>query len=205
MSAPEAAASDVPLPVEEQARADCYAVLARLYYDAPDAGLLAAIAAAVNPGARGDSLAAAWHDLALAAADAGPDALRAEYDALFVGTGRAEATPYMSFYLVPSGRERVLTDLREALARLGLARASSATEPEDHIAALCDVMRHLIVSGPRNAAPHEEKSFFNMYIRAGYRGLCDAVMASPTADFYRRVARFTARFLDIEAGSFDML
>ena len=196
---------DNEIPAEEQARADCYAILARLYYDAPDAGLLAAIAGAVAPEPGNDVFGKSWHDLAAAAAEVRPEAVRSEFDALFIGTGKAEVTPYMTFYLVPTGRERILVELRDELARLGLTRSASATEPEDHIAALFDVMRHLIVSGRENVALHEEKRFFNRYIRAGYRGLCDAVAASPTAAFYRRVAQFTGVFLDLESESFDLL
>ena len=193
------------LPVEEQARADCYAILARLYYNPPDAGLLAAIAGAVDPEPGKDIFGSSWHDLAAAAAQVRPDAVRTEFDTLFVGTGLAEVTPYMTFYLVPTGRERVLVELRDELAGLGLARSASATEPEDHIAALFDVMRHLIVSDHENVALQEEKRFFNRYIRTGYRGLCDAIAASPNAAFYRRVAQFTGAFLDLESESFDLL
>lgn len=203
MSRPEPAPDDEPLPEEDQARADCYAILARLYYDAPDAQLLAAIGAAGNPEANENAFGASWRELAAAAAAANPAGLRAEFDALFAGPGKAEVTPYMSFYLVPTGRERVLADLRAALARLGLARTASATEPEDHIAALCDVMRHLIISGSRNAAPQEVTSFFNMYILSGYHAFCNALISSPGAAFYRRVARFTEAFLDLEVESFD--
>jgi len=203
MSRPEPVPDRSPLPEEDQARADCYAILARLYYDAPDAPLLAAIGGASDPEGGEDAFAASWRELAAAAAAAVPADVRAEYDALFIGTGKAEVTPYMSFYLVPTAREKVLVDLRGALGGLGLARTASATEPEDHFAALCDVMRHLIISQREIDAPHEEKKFFNMYIRSGYHAFCHALIASPTAAFYRRVARFTEAFLDLEAESFD--
>jgi len=46
MSAPEVQATGLPNPLapEDRARADYYALLARLYADAPDAALLQAIA-----------------------------------------------------------------------------------------------------------------------------------------------------------------
>ncbi len=82
------------LPPEEAARADFYALLARLYYDAPDVALLSALAgadeiAAEESSGEGAGFALAWHDLTLAAAAADPAALEEEYQALFIGVGKA--------------------------------------------------------------------------------------------------------------------
>jgi len=51
-------------------------------------------------------LAGAWKALALAARAMDADAARLEYDQLFVGTGKSEVTPYASFYLAETGREK---------------------------------------------------------------------------------------------------
>ena len=125
-----AVAPDRPLAPEDQARADFYALLARLFSDAPDAGLLAAIANAGplapathtgDAGNLGVALAAAWDALRAASRAMDPGAATAEFQALFIGVGRSEVSPYASHYLGPqSGRP--LAEIRAALAELGIAR-----------------------------------------------------------------------------------
>ena len=129
------AAPEVP---EDQARAGYYALLARLYYSGPDAGLLAAIAGAddVVAGGEQSALSSAWSALASAARAMDPEAVQLEHEGLFVGTGKAEVTPYATFYLAETGREKILVRLRGELAALGLERARTSHEPEDHVAGL---------------------------------------------------------------------
>jgi TorA maturation chaperone TorD len=100
----------------------------------------------------------------------------------------------------------ILARLRGELVQMGLQRSPSAHEPEDHFAALCDVMRHLIIAGsPGDVAVQEEKAFFEAYIRPGYPGFCDAILASQNTNFYKPVARFAQAFLSVEVESFAML
>ena len=62
------------LAPEEAARADFYALLARLFHAAPDAALLASLGAAGPIPAGGDvALAKAWDDLVHASAVMDPD------------------------------------------------------------------------------------------------------------------------------------
>src|SRR5437867_7098831 len=131
------------LPPEEQARANFYALLARLFYAPPDAPLLKALAAE-DLAAEDETLAAAWRQLARAAGMADAEAVREEFDTAFVGTGKSPVTLYTSAYSIRYSNEAPLAELRGELAALGLARRAQAAEPEDHIAALCDTMRHLI-------------------------------------------------------------
>ena len=104
---------------EEQARAGYYALLARLFYSGPDAALLSSIAGA---GALGDEgrteLAQAWKALAAAAGAARAEAAALEYDEVFVGTGKAEVTPYATHYLAETGREKMLVRLKSDLAAM---------------------------------------------------------------------------------------
>lgn len=192
---------------EDQARADFYAVLARLWYGAPDRALLATLAGAdeLVPEAEQSALADSWRALVAAAGAADEEAVRLEYDEVFVGTGRAEVSPYATAYFIGAFRERVLVQLRDELAELGLARATGAREPEDHLAALCDVMRHLITAGSGAAALERQRQFFQRYIEPAYTGLADRAVASASTRFYRSVARFTKAFLDLEVQSFQML
>src|SRR5437016_10456718 len=82
------------LPPEEVARANFYGLLARLFYAPPDAALLEAIAGADEIEAEDGGIAAAWQGLARAAAGADPEAVRDEYDSVFVGTGKAHVPLY---------------------------------------------------------------------------------------------------------------
>jgi len=191
---------------EDQARANVYGLLARLWYGAPDRALLDALAGnAEGDDAHPTPLVAAWEALARAAVDADPEALTHEYDSLFVGTGRAEITLYCSHYLTETGRERVVVALREQLRELGLARSSGSSEPEDHFSALLETMRHLIVQGSDVPEIEVQKQFFLRYIHGTYAALTDAVITNGGAGFYKEIARVSRAFLDVESQSFDML
>jgi TorA maturation chaperone TorD len=113
----------------------------------------------------------------------------------------------MSHYLQGStGKEKYLLHIRQLLDELGLARAEAAHEPEDHIAAVCEIMRHLILSGGEDEHTLDQQAqFFNRYIAPGYADFVAAVLASPNTDFYKSVASFTEAFFDIEVTSFQML
>jgi TorA maturation chaperone TorD len=189
---------------EDQARAGYYALLARLFYAGPDAELLESIAAADTAGDGSSGLGRAFGARASAARATDAQAARLEYDQLFVGTGKAEVTPYASYYLSETGREKILVRLRADLAELGLARADSATEPEDHIAGLFDAMRHLISLGSDDGALQRQQEFFNRYIARSFAPLCDATSASANARFYAHVAHFAQAFLSVECEAMEV-
>ncbi len=73
-----------------------------------------------------------------------PDAVRREYDDLFIGLVRGEVLPYASYYLTGFLNEKPLALLRRDMARLGIARTPDVQEPEDHIASICEMMAGLI-------------------------------------------------------------
>ncbi len=190
-----------PQVPEDEARAGYYALLARLFYSGPDAALLATIGGAdeVAGGAEQSALADAWNRLAVAARVMEADAARLEYDELFVGTGKADVTPYASYYLAETGREKILARLRGELLGLGLARSEAAHEPEDHMAGLFDVMRHLISLGSEDTALQRQQGFFDRYIARSYPGFCGAIWKGEKANFYKHVAHFAETFLVVES------
>jgi len=196
------------LPPEEAARANFYALLARLFQAAPDSALLAALAGAdeiVSEGS-GDAddpgLALAWRDLTLAAAAGDPAVVEEEYQNLFVGVGKARVPIYASAYLAKSAVDAPLVELRDYLARRQIARRSSVHEPEDHIAALCELMRYLIAE--QQAPLDEQLAVFEKYLRPAAGPLCNAVCKLDEAKFYRSVARFAESFFDVEYAVFRM-
>ena len=192
------------LPPEEVARANFYGLLARLFYAAPDAALLEAIAAAQDDADEdGAEFGDAWQALAGAASRADPDALREEYENAFVGTGKAPVTLYTSAYTIRFESETPLVELRTQLSELGLSRKSGVFEPEDHIAALCDVMRHLVAEQKRDL--QEQRRFFDRWIAPAVEPLCGAIEASEVTHFYKFVGRFAKAFFSIEQSAFEML
>lgn len=191
-------------PPEDAARADIYALLSRLFYGGPDVPLLRAIAAAQQLIATSDSgLSKAWSALCAAAKNADTDAAKIEYDELFVGTGKAPISIYASHYLTGSFKEQTLVNLRDELQRIGLQRSGAATEPEDHLAGLLDVMRHLVLRGDSDENVAAQTSFFVSYLKPWYARFAAEVAKAPTAVFYLPVAGFMQSFFDVELESFD--
>ncbi len=188
---------------EEAARANFYGLLARLFCAPPDAALLQAVARADPIDAQEGGVAPAWRDLARAAAGADPDAVREEYETAFVGVGKAPITLYACAYSIRYTNEAPLAELRADLAALGLARRSGAAEPEDHIAALCETMRHLIAEERTELA--DQQRFFSRWIRPAMGPLCNAIVDSEITSFYESVARFAKSFFELELAAFEML
>jgi TorA maturation chaperone TorD len=201
------------LEPEDEARADFYALLARLFAAPPDARLLRAIASAqaLAPITRtdgegiADRLARDWDDLRAASAVMDPEAAADEYQTLFVGVGRSEVSLYASHYLGPqSGRP--LAEIRAALAGLGLARRPDASEFEDHLAIVLEVAR-MLVAGDNERKPanlDEQRGFLEAHLFPWASDCCAAICACPVANYYRTVGQFTASFLAIERDSLAM-
>ena len=199
--------SEIAASEEDRARANFYALLSRLLRAGPDAALLASIAASEEAlkGEAESPLAEAWRALARICADANAAAVQQEYTEVFVGTGQAPVTPYCSHYLVESGPEKVLVRLREELAGLGLARVPSTHEPEDHIAALLETMRHLVLSERGDDVPKRQSGVFEHYLEPAYPRFCEAVGRCPGARFYAIVVRVLREFLEVESEALRMV
>jgi len=193
------------LPPEEAARAHFYGLLARLFYAPPDAALLAALAAADEIVAEQESaqpLGLAWRDLMRAAAATDAEAATEEYETLFIGTGKAQVSLYAGAYLIKTAVDSPLVEIRDILAAHGLARRSSVHEPEDHIAALCELMRHLVAE--QQAPLTEQSSFFMRFLWPSAIPLCDAIRRAEQAQLYKPIAMFARSFLDLEHDAFKM-
>jgi TorA maturation chaperone TorD len=193
------------LAPEEVARANFYALLARLFYAPPDAALLAAIAAAEDPDSEDDDggIGEAWKALAMAAAEADAEAVREEYETAFIGTGKAPVSLYTCAYTIRFSNEVPLVALRSELSALGLGRREEVAEPEDHIAALCDVMRHLVAEQKRDLT--DQKRFFEAWVFPAVEPLCAAIERSDATAFYKLVGQFAKQFFSIEHSAFEML
>ena len=201
---------------EDRARAECYALVSRLFYSPPDAALLRELAGATELEIQDEDdlhlitweleavetpYTRAFKSLQDASRSAEPDALRQEYDDLFAGAGKALVTPYTSGYAVPHAPDRYLVALKEHLVAWGLARRDQVFEIEDHVSAVCDVMRWLI---ERERPVDEQLAFFNDFVYTGVGTFCDAIEARAATAFYRAVAALARAFLAIEKQAFEL-
>ena len=191
------------LPPEEAARANFYGLLARLFYAPPDETLLRTLADSAGPEVEEGGIGAAWSELAAAAAEAEAERVREEYETAFVGVGKAPITLYTSAYSVRFTNETPLAALRGALSGLGLGRRADATEPEDHVAALLDVMRHLIAEQKREL--QDQKVFFERWLWPSVQPLCAAIEKAEGLLFYKSVARLLLEVCTLEHRAFEML
>ena len=191
---------------EDHGRANFYALISRLFADAPDQALLQAIAGSppLASADNGEPLSLAWSKLIAASSAMDADAAREEFDALFIGVGKAPVNLHASHHLTGFMMETPLAEVRGTLATLGFARLESQTVVEDHFAALLEVMRLLIV-GADGVAPAPlsiQKQFFEAHIATWFEVCCSAITKSSLANFYGVVAKFGSSFLLVEREGF---
>jgi TorA maturation chaperone TorD len=201
-------ASGMPLPQEEQGRANIYGLLARLLLAPPDDALLGSLAGAdsIVSAASDQPLDRAWDQLSLAARLMPFDAVRDEFNELFVSTSVPKINPYGSLYMAGFLHEKPLAALRTDLAQLGLARRRGVPETEDHLGALCETMRRMIMGGQGLARQPVERQheFFEVHI-APWSGVClGHLRQAEGARFYPRVADLAEAFFDIERAAFEV-
>jgi len=186
---------------EERVRSHAYSLLGALLAAPPGRELLELLAAAEPaPGSEGD-FAAAWRELAIAAARAGGEPLAQEYQDLFIGVGRGEVVPYGSWYMTGFLMDRPLARLRQDLQRLGFERQAEVKEPEDHAAALCETMALLIAEG------HDldrQRRFFQSHMGPWMKTFFRDLREAPSASFYRAVGQLGEQFVEFESGYLTM-
>ncbi|HEV7636141.1 MAG TPA: molecular chaperone TorD family protein [Bradyrhizobium sp.] len=184
----------------DQLRAAEYGLLSLLLGKAPDADTLSRVAAL-----KGDSsdLGMAHIELAAAASGADDRAVSKEFFDLFIGLGRGDLLPYASYYITGFLHERPLARVREDLDRLGIERAGSSREPEDHIAILLEVMAGL-AGGDFEADLAEQARFFERHLKPWAARMFADLEMSRSANFYRAVGRLGRIFLELESEAFTL-
>ena len=200
---------DLGLP-EDLARADLYGLIARLFHKAPDQELLNQIATSIPDGQEAQAedapQAKVWHSVVEVAKSNPAKAWHDEFDLNFISVGRPNVVLNGSFYMAGHLNEKPLVDIRRALETFGLESAEEVTETEDHLSALCEVMRYLIAGDDVEISNlTNQRVFFNSHIRPWYDELCDAIEDIPEMHLYHPVAALTREFLAIEGQSFDMI
>ena len=180
---------------DQARRAAFYSLLAGLLRSAPDADVLA-YCLSLDTTDQKSELGAAVNTLVLAAKHSDPQRLKEEFHELFIGLGRGELVPYGSWYQTGFLMERPLGQLRADLAKLGFERSDDVHEPEDHIAALMEVMAMLIYEG---APQEQQRLFFETHISSWAKDFMNDLSVAETATFYRSVARLGSAFVAIES------
>jgi len=190
---------------EEAARADFYALLARMLTAPPDAALLAQLGAADAIVDGDPDLARAWQGLTQASSAMDPDAAAEEHEALFAGVGKSEVSLFAGFYGGAPSIDHPRVRIQADLAALGLERRA-VTEPEDHYAGLFEVMRVLVAGGAGRspATVAEQRRFHDSHLEPGVARFFAALASAQHANYYRHVAAVGRAFMALESESFRL-
>lgn len=190
------------LAPEDELRAHVYRLLAQFLGNAPSQDVLDAGASIEGDDTDfGRAIATFAHLCARTDADAASE----EYHDLFIGVARGELVPFGSYYLTGFLHEKPLAKLRNDMAELGITRAPSASEPEDHVAALMDIMAGLITGAfgkPASAA--EQRKFFDTHIGPWAQHFFSDLEGAKSSVLYAALASIGRHFMEIEETAFQM-
>lgn len=190
------------IPHEDILRANIYAFLARALARAPDSAFMDEASSLTGDDSPiGQGFAA----LVKVAGRLDLDTVEREYHDLFIGVGRGELLPYASYYLTGFLNEKPLAKLRNTMSDLGIERDPDIVEPEDHVAAIFDMMAGLI--GGAFGEPADltiQKSFFDTHVQSWATYFFRDLESADTSVFYAPVGTIGKAFLEIEAMGFTM-
>ncbi|MCG7908302.1 MAG: molecular chaperone TorD family protein [Candidatus Thiodiazotropha taylori] len=191
----------IGLDEEQQCRVGAYGMLAQLLRNPPDQQVLSQVSAFTELTSEIDELALSMTMLGLSAASSNCAAVDDEFHNLFIGMGRGELVPYGSWYQTGFLMERPLGRLRDDLVRLGFQRQQGVTEPEDHVAALCEVMAILI----QESQPFQlQAEFFETHMAGWLERFFNDLSEARSAVFYKAVGRFGAAYVALEKRYLNM-
>jgi len=181
-----------------QVRTDSYVLLASLLGHPPSDVLRNLLVNLQWEDTVPDELGRSLTDLSAAGRVCAIESMQAEYQKLFVGLGSGELIPYASWYLEKRIQSRPLAKLRSDLYRLGVVRQAGDHEPEDHAAALCEVMA--ILSDAAGGYPLDTQAdFFERHLASWITGFFHDLRAAKSAVFYRSVGAFGSHFMECES------
>lgn len=181
----------------DAARAEIYLLLGTLLAGPPDEGVLELLRQTDAGDPNANPMAAAWQTVRAAAKDTDVSRLGDEYFSLFIGLGRGELLPYASFYIHGFLMEKVLASLRSELQRFGFVLQDGISEPEDHVAALCETMGMIISES--GLSFEQQAAFYEAYIANWMPDFFADLGEAGSAQFYRSVALLGQQFMEIEA------
>ena len=181
---------------EQLYRASAYGILAALLRKVPTSEVLEYVSNFSDVAVDEDEMLLSMSTLGLAAKTSALSAVDDEYHDLFIGLGRGELVPYGSWYLTGYLMEKPLSILRDDLKLLGFERDESVVEPEDHVAALCEVMSLLV--SDKDVSAETQTIFFEKHMSPWMDRFFNDLSEAESAVFYRAVGRFGSAFFDLE-------
>jgi len=192
-----------PADESELVRAHMYGLLGKLLGDAPNQVTIDDVSHLEGDETpMGEAIGA----LAAVANDAAEADVVREYNALFIGLGRGALLPYASYYLTGFLNEKPLAVLRNHMAMLGIERAATVSEPEDHIASICEMMGRQISGEFGRPVPlPDQEAFFNTHLAQWAGHFFADLEAAKPARFFAPVGRIGRLFMNIEIEGFRML
>jgi len=201
-SAAELSTTEWQTDEEQQYRSAAYALIASLLRSPPDQAMLDRVRGlSQQPAAEGDEILLSMSMLGLSATTLSPASIEDEFYQLFIGLGKGELVPYASWYLTGFLMEKPLSDLREDLAHLGYQKNESVSEPEDHMAALCEVLSLMIADGMEL---DQQRDFFLRHLGNWADKFFNDLNTAEAAVFYKSVGRFGTAFIQFENAYLSM-
>ncbi|HDM8071365.1 TorD/DmsD family molecular chaperone [Vibrio harveyi] len=183
---------------EQTPRTEIYLVLSALFRSAPSEEMIEFLTSLeVEPSE--SAMQKAWIALQQAAKDSNREALEDEYQDLFIGIGRGEVMPFGSWHMTGAMMEKPLAEIRHDLELLGFERDENVKEPEDHIAALCEVMSML--TGEEEDL---QQAVFNKHIAPWFSSFTQQLENAESANFYKPAAQLCEAFLTLEQVRFSV-
>ena len=183
---------------EQTLRTEIYLVLSALFRSAPSEEMIEFLTSLeVEPSE--SAMQKAWIALQQAAKDSNREAIEDEYQDLFIGIGRGEVMPFGSWHMTGAMMEKPLAEIRHDLELLGFERDENVKEPEDHIAALCEVMSML--TGEEEDL---QQAVFNKHIAPWFNSFTQQLENAEGASFYKPAAQLCEAFLTLEQVRFSV-
>ena len=182
---------------QQTLRTEIYLLISTLFRQCPSQEMLDFLADLETESEQSE-MQKAWQGISAAAKNSQAEALSDEYQELLIGIGRGEVVPFASWHRTGSLMEKPLAEIRHDLQLLGFEREEQVKEPEDHIAALCEVMAMMT-----NEEEGLQQVFFNKHIGPWFKSLVNQIKQAEHADFYTAVADLLDAFLTLEQVRFS--
>jgi len=177
-----------------QLRANTYSLLAHLFVAEPNMQTVALLRSISEQSTVNKTpISMAWVRLFDVARTMDIAVISAEFQQLFIGVARGELMPYGCYYQSGFLMDKPLVVLRQDLQVMGFTRQENSREPEDHVAALCEVMA-LLVREQRK----EQFDFFQKHMNVWMPKFFKDINDTPSACFYQAVALLGAAFFQLE-------
>jgi len=185
---------------EHQLRANTYGLLAHLFVAEPNRQTLSLLASiSTQASVKETPVSKAWGQLFSVAKTMEIAAISAEFQQLFIGVARGELLPYGCSYQTGFLMDKPLIMLRQDLQVMGFKRQENSREPEDHVAALCEVMAILVREDRK-----EQFDFFKKHMNVWMPAFFKDINETPSACFYQAVALLGTAFFQVEETFMDM-